>query len=189
MTFKFLKCASVGLILAVSNLANATLLTWDLSDPAKSGFVTFVYNDDTLDGITDNSDLVSITADFGAGTFTYLFNSPSLPAGSGRLLYDDVDLSLIRYLDEWDAIESVNSFNGYTLVYQHYNQVYAEFILTKPFTEIVNLRIWSHIVDANSGLLDLNVENTTIAAPAPPMFAILVLGFLGLASRRFKNHA
>jgi len=177
---KMLKMAFAGLLLTVSGLANAALISWDLSDPDSGFEATFVYDDDTLNGAANNSDLFSITGDFGDGIFTYLFNSTS---SSSPLIYDVTDLSLIRWVGRGAAISSTNASASGTLSYIHSWYDKSNFILGS-YSIVAD---WNGAAIGDGNLTDLNVQSQTV--PEPSTLAIFALGMIGLASRRFKKQS
>ncbi len=166
-------------LFSVSTSALATLLTWDLTEPDTALQATFVYDDNTLDGISNNADLLSITGDFGDGLFTYLFNSTDT---NGGVLYDTSDLSLTRWTSG-TYISSVNASTSGTLSYSHTWYDESTFTLSGQAAIIAD---WNGASIEVGSSTQLSVSQGQ-AIPEPSTLAIFALGMIGLASRRFKK--
>lgn len=178
---------AVIFLFSVTNPAAAGLLTWDLEDPDTGLEVTFVYDDNTLNGIASNKDLRSITGDFGDGIFEYFFSS----AGdtTGQLVYDVADLSLIKFKSS-SLIASINNSASGNLLYTHAYNDLSLFNLAG----VDILADWNGASNDFSALTNLNSPNLPNDSKYHPVmepstFAIFTLGIMGLVSRRFKKQS
>jgi hypothetical protein len=181
MKNKFLKMAFTCLLLCTYGVAKAGLISWDLTDPDSGFAATFVYDDDSIDGMTNNSDLVSITGDFGDGIFTYLFSD----TGTGSpVLYDIFDNTLIRWT-EGGVVFSTNASAGGQLSYEHYFFDQSDFILNG----VQVISDWNGAAVSMDESTNLGVPSTITDVPEPSTLAIFALGLIGLASHRFKKQS
>ena len=179
MQFKFLKTAFTGLVLCICGVANAGLITWDLTDPDTSLSATFVFDDDTIDGLSDSTDLVSIKGDFGDGLFTYFFGET---VASNGVIYEVTDTRLTR----WKSGGSITSYNDSTsgaLTYANIWHDASRFTLGGVSSEAD----WNGGSIENSSATQLNIVSSIV--PEPSTIAIFALGMIGLASRRFKKQS
>lgn len=186
MNIKMLKAALAGLVLSVSSIANAGLITFD-----GNGVMSNDYTDSYI-GIGDTYTQGGFILSVGLGDHFDSMNSSGLSwhNGSANANYDNW-----AYLTYSGGLFDLFSFN--------FTQYSGDVLYSNTYGP-VSLGIGSHTVNALSqswvafspsgnGSSDFNfltIDNISAAAsavPEPSTLAIFALGIMGLASRRFKK--
>ena len=181
-----MKFLLLNTLLLMSFVSNATILTWDLTDPDSMVKATFVYDDASLDGVADNGDLISITTDIITGImFTYEFGGNA--GTENKLLYDIDTLNLTRY-ENGAVVTSTNIGDYGALTFQHINYDMASF--TFRDADVYLTADWNGVVVTMDEDTCLGGSHCNVSAVSEPStFAIFALGLMCLATRRFKKQS
>ncbi|MFT6985987.1 MAG: hypothetical protein ACJAT7_001808 [Psychromonas sp.] len=211
MKNKFLKANLVGLTLFMSGFANAGLVTDVVGIQASSVTSTSEYGaaysaDKTIDR-TDYTSGVTSWADIESLSYDQTNYHTSANPGPGSITWD---LSSIFNMDrvrlDWTNNGVTNNFSDFTIetsidsLFTNSTSVYANVGAPSTTFEIINftqigvgqfIRLnWTSTDGMFGGLREIVVGAGNIASvPEPSTLAILALGLMGLASRRFKKQA
>jgi len=204
MKFKFINAAAVGLILFVSNIANAGLIQWDqISDgdyfSIKSGASIIKATDDyaTLQ--------IPVLWSSTSGAFTNIFGN------TGGYDVDQIDLTTPNtwtLTSIWDFTNGVSEFENLTITWlptvTNHTSTLVSFAGKATLSNSVNSinltatgQVENKIAQSGAvyGQFDAtfyvnNINNVTPpvnSVPEPSTLAIWLLGMSGLASRRLKQ--
>jgi hypothetical protein len=189
MKFKFLKMAVAGLVLSVSGFANATIL--DFEDLAGSGL---------FNSLPNNYAGISWAANFWA------YDAPQGPynahSGDVRLAANgnnpgDTSFTFLNGGVTFDgAWFAGNSVDVHWELFSNNNLVHTsavlnvsastEFLTSGYIGQVDRVRI---IGQSGQYVMDDLTFTSAMQVPEPSTLAILSLGLMGLAARRFKKQA
>lgn len=196
MTFKYLKSTVTGLILAVSSVANAGLIQGDFttsSDLPSIGSGALIYQE-LAQSIGAGYELDKADGDF--------VTNPS--SWGGGLVWMDYDpttnILLLDSQDTWD-FETFDAYidnilfsgseiiTGISLITN--DLVTPNEVPTLSFTDnsIHISYVAADFFDFTEGTASFQITTSAAQVPEPTSLAILALGMIGLASRKFKKQA
>ena len=186
MKFKFLKAAFVGTILTISSLSHAALInfTGELASISDFTITEFTVNTDSqVRGWTD-----SFRSGVGFDPIVALWSSD----GSWLLTVDDnssINPATQTYYDSGFSRELSAGTYFFTMsIFSNFPDQSGNVLISNPFTGSGGplmdgqYSVWLDGVDTAQ-------TTTSEAVPEPSTLAILALGMIGLASRRFKKQS
>ncbi len=200
MNIKMLKAALAGLVLTVSDIASAGLITLDFDD-FESNSAGYTYYASPF-----NTEGFQLTGNFIGNDYAI--------AGSGHIDYIN-SASLITFGDETHTLQQINasSFDLLSLDFTQINALLGNYnnlsfignlagggtvsqminfdnifnVQNIAFTGFTNLTSVQFSNGSSQALQIDNIVLRTTNVPEPSTLAIFALGIIGLASRRFKK--
>jgi hypothetical protein len=184
MNVKMLKAAFAGLVLSVSGVANAGLITETQIQTINFQDFTFNFNvNDWVQG-SGSTLLLEIQGDFTSSTSSENFELLVEGINYGTRSRNNSD-SFVSYTRNTALLTNLFSFNIANT---------NSFLVNDIFSFNVNFDSGVHVSFGNDGIGSSNspyVKATytynSVAVPEPSTLAIFALGLMGLASRRFKK--
>lgn len=170
MKFKSVKLLLLGLFLSVTNIANATLITYDITVTGgwfdTSGNPYDMPFSPTLTGTITVDNILNSLVDFSLTTGTKTWDETEIDPGEISLSFGLGEL--INF-----SLSDFNSGPGFMYIYS---------------SNTMGVFNGAGVYNACNNCVSFErSQNPPVPAPEPSTLAVFALGLLGLASRRFKK--
>lgn len=196
MTFKTLKMAIAGIALTISNFANAGLvLTVDLS--VENTITILATSESSLATASGSDGIGFLLTDFFDSNFSGLITSSSLLSGNLTSANETTDGTPILFSNGLDNGLNVWSFTDdlqmtFTAGQLAFSGQASWTVSAANYASAINGALAGNVYAPADDMADISnaslIGTWQVAeVPAPSTLAILALGLMGIASRRFKT--